>query len=208
MAGRKTIPHVVAEKQFQRGAPRLVDFLRFALDDHAGHGHGGAGGHEPALAVGHDLDQANQAGGERPALFQMAQGRNVQADLPRRLQDRLARRNLDLLSVNSDGKSRSCHLDRVLRAHLAAGVAPRAFLQVDHVPRRRASSGWRWTGQCWAQSVQPVQSSVTRYLIKRRALAGRAAALQVGLVFVAEIAQRGEHRVGRRLAQAAQAARR
>ena len=91
MARRKTIPHVVAEKQFQRGAARLVDFLGFAFDDHAGDGLGGAGGHQAALAVGHHLDQANLAGGQRPALFEVAKGWDVQADLPRGLQDRLAR---------------------------------------------------------------------------------------------------------------------
>ena len=103
MARRETVPHMVAEKQFQRGAARLVDFLGFAFDDHAGHGRGGAGGNEAALAVGHHFDQANQAGGQRPALFQVAKGWNVQADPPRGLQDRLARGNLHRLSVNSNG---------------------------------------------------------------------------------------------------------
>ena len=43
-------------------------------------------------------------------------------------------------------------------------------------------------------------------LDERLALAGRTAALQVRFIFVAEIAQRGQHRVGRGLAKAAQAA--
>ena len=85
MAGRKTIADVVAEEQFQRGAAGLVDFLRFAFDDHAGHGLGGAGGDQPALAVGDHLDQADLAGGQRAALFQVAKSWNVDADLPRGL---------------------------------------------------------------------------------------------------------------------------
>jgi hypothetical protein len=105
MAWGETIPHVVAEKQFQRGAARLVDFLRFAFDDHAGGGLCGAGGDQAALTVGHDLDQADLAGGQRPALFQVAKGRNVQADLARGLQDRPARRNFHRLSINGDFKS-------------------------------------------------------------------------------------------------------
>ena len=56
------------------------------------------------LAVGHHLDQANQAGGQRPALFQVAKGWNVQPDLPRGLQDRLAGGCLHRLSVNANGK--------------------------------------------------------------------------------------------------------
>ena len=36
MAGREAIAHVIAEQQFQRGAPRFVDFVGLAFHDHAG----------------------------------------------------------------------------------------------------------------------------------------------------------------------------
>ena len=198
MARRKTVPHMVAEKQFQRGAARLVDFLRFAFDDHAGHGPGGAGGHQPALAVGHHLDQANQAGGQRPALFQVAKGWNVQADPPRRLQDRLARRNFAARSLPSISNLSICALiaapfDGVLRADLAAGVAARADFQVDFMPRVRRHRDGVDRAMLGAEGAAGAGGGDV-ILDKRGALAGRAAALQVGLVFVAEITQGREHR--------------
>jgi len=114
----------------------------------------------PDGPVRRHLDQADLAGSQRPALFQVAEGWNIQADLAGGLQHRPARGNLHALSVNGYFKG----------VHAASmALMGQTLRQVSH----RVQSSWlisclaygaigmAWTGQCWAHKVQPLQAAVT-----------------------------------------------
>ncbi len=99
------------------------------------------------------------------------------------------------------------HLDGLLRAGRHAHAAARAAL-VDR-PRAsgRAAARWRRPGTPARRACSRCSASVHAVVDQRLARAGRAAPLaDVRLVLVAEVAQRRQHRVGRGLAEAAQAA--
>jgi hypothetical protein len=67
----------------------------------------GAGGHQAVLAQ--DLDHASQAGGRRLVAFQEAEGGDVDSELSGGREERGARRDLDLATVNREGR----HLERI-----------------------------------------------------------------------------------------------
>ena len=95
--------------------------------------------------------------------------------------------------------------DRLHRTNPPAHIAARAFLHIDHMPlirrdrNRVGRTGLRALGAADAGRLHLIADQLP-------AFARRTAPLQMRLVFLAEIAQRGQHRVGRGLAQAAQAA--
>ena len=65
---------------------------------------------------------------------------------------------------------------------------------------------WRRPGRCGRTAVQPLHLSAIDLVVQQRLADARRAALvhDVRHILVAEVAQGGQHRVGRRLAQAAQ----
>ena len=75
-----------------------MDLLDLAFDDHTGRGLRGARGDELAI----DFDETDQAGRQRPAFLQVAQRRDVDADLARGLQHGLSRLQGDGLPVDGD----------------------------------------------------------------------------------------------------------
>ena len=98
------------------------------------------------------------------------------------------------------------HLDGVELADLAAGVALDAEVLVDHVELLLLAGDGAGRALLGAQ---PAAGAVAADVVgdERLAAAGRAALLvDVRLVLVAEVPERGEHRVGRRAAEGAQRA--
>src|ERR1039458_5602610 len=96
-------------------------------------------------------------------------------------------------------------LHRAMRAHLPARVAARALVQVYYVPRvgsHRDGINGAMLGADGAAGAVLLHA----VLDEGCALAGRAPALQMRLILVAEIPQRGQHRIRRGLAEAAQTA--
>jgi hypothetical protein len=77
MTRGQTITDMVAEQQFQGCASRGMDLVGLAFDDHTRLNTCSAGGNEPWLARGLNLDQADEAGGEGAALVQVTKGRNL-----------------------------------------------------------------------------------------------------------------------------------
>src|ERR1017187_2052123 len=102
-------------------------------------------------------------------------------------------------------RSSAYHLDGIVLARLAAHVAARAealvhlVLFIRTIRNGAHRAGLRAEGAADAVAVHPVA-------YQRRAAPRRAAAIEVGLILLAEVTQRGQHRVGRRLPEAAKAA--
>ena len=100
----------------------------------------------------------------------------------------------------------SCYLNRFLGAYFAAGVATRAKVEVNFMPRVGSHRDGMNGAMLRAKSATCAGRG-DLVLDKSGALSGRTMALQVSLIFAAEIAQGREDRIGRRFSQAAQTAR-
>ena len=211
LAGGHAIAQVVAQEQFQRGSPGLVHGFGLALDLHPLGRRRGARRHEPVVAA--DPHHAHQAGGRGTAPFAEAQGGNVDAQLPRGIEHRRARGHFHFAMVDGQlGHEQLRRIDTSPRqshfsgTHLPAGVAAGAFLLVDlvfHVGGQRDGVGRTLLGAERAADAIVGDAIVDQRLAPSR----RAAAGKVLFVFVAKIAERGEHRVGGRSPQAADASR-
>ena len=102
VARRKAVPHMIAEQEFERGPPRLVDFSGFALNNHARRGLRSAGRNQSPLPSDQQLYEANLTRIQRTTLFQMTQCRNVDAEFSRTRKHGLSRFQLHFFSINGD----------------------------------------------------------------------------------------------------------
>jgi hypothetical protein len=82
-----------------------MNFFGLAFDDHARRGPGPARGHQPALAIGGHFDKTDLAGSKRPALFQMTEGWDIDAQLARAIEDGLSGFHFHFPAVNGDFES-------------------------------------------------------------------------------------------------------
>ncbi len=89
---------MIAEQQFQRGASRLMHFFRFALHHHSRLDFCPAGGHQLAI----NFHQTHQARIQRPALFQVAEGWDVDGKRACGVEDALVRSDRYGLAIDGD----------------------------------------------------------------------------------------------------------
>ena len=102
MAGREAIADMIAQEQFEGGAAQIADLGGFAFDDHAGFGFGRAGGDDAGASVLSDLDDADEAGGHGPALFEVTEGGDIDAELAGGVEQRGALGDFDRLTIDDD----------------------------------------------------------------------------------------------------------
>jgi hypothetical protein len=133
VARRKAIADMVAEQQLQGRPARCVDLFGLALDDHAGFDLCAARRHE--LPV--DFNNTDQARVKRATLFQIAEGRNIDAQRPGRREYRLTRGNFQASAVNRNrhsGRSGVRHFRRLrVFVHFTSmALCGQACRQVSH----------------------------------------------------------------------------
>ena len=161
-AGGDAVGVVVREEQLERRPARRDDAVVARRHFHARRHPRRARGHEVRPPL--DLDDAEEARGVGLELRRVAERRDrVELVLAHDLEDRLARRGLDLASVDLDlhvihRGVPSLLVDGAERADRDALAALGADRRVDHVHRLR-SPVIASTGQFFAQSVQPVHFS-------------------------------------------------